>query len=116
MKIQKVEEKLQQHLVDLISISRGNQHKSSTCDYKSIRYVHTKYPYEVEVPEQHQFWKDIQRIDPLAADVTSSRSGFVRFRTSKIIDSGKLNQFGQAGNRATVARTLEANILVSLLS
>lgn len=97
-KIQDVESELDEHLEDLIFKSKSN---SSTIDFKQIKFVHSKYPYEIEVPEKHRFLKDVQKIDPSAIDITSCRSGFVRFRTTTIIERGKPDSnFIERGNSA----------------
>lgn len=89
-----VEDQLKTYLENLIERSKERAAKGSdsvpnASSWKQVQFVHSKYPYEIEAPDKHRFWKDVQGFDRIAVDVTSTRAGFVRFRTTEILEFGE---------------------------
>jgi DNA mismatch repair ATPase MutS len=81
--VQDTEQALNNYLEDLLEKA-----KKSKCitKYQEIHYTHSKFPYEIEIPEGDQFIKFIQSRDETAQTVTSSRKGYIRLRTTEILD------------------------------
>lgn len=81
-----VERSLKQYLADLISRAKQSRFWTESTLAAGIRYVHSKFQYEIEVPENHPFVKFVQSFKDAAKDITSNRIGFVRFRTSELVE------------------------------
>ncbi|XP_053992887.1 DNA mismatch repair protein Msh6-like [Hylaeus volcanicus] len=81
--VQDIELSLNKYLKNLMENA-----KRSNCitNYHEIQYTHSKFPYEIEIPEGDLFIKFIQSRDETAQTVTSSRKGYIRLRTTEILD------------------------------